>query len=264
MEKEYDNENFYNDISPKDYLTYQLVYIKKNVKTAFEDAAYNQKLYELYKKEVETAIQWGVYSTSELPQKQELLNKIEKELVKRLIKTPALSVSITVTLWQTNIRGTRIYPGKRNTFNSFDIQYILERLEEKSGDFYKDEYIWRSICRVERGKVSNKIRFAIYQRDGYRCRKCGASTKDLEIDHIFPISKGGKSNIENLQTLCHDCNVRKSNIVEQGSINPNLQWRGLDENCPLCGAPLSIKRGKYGKFYSCSNFPNCKYTKAIR
>ncbi|MBR2617036.1 MAG: HNH endonuclease [Clostridia bacterium] len=55
------------------------------------------------------------------------------------------------------------------------------------------------------------MRFSIYQRDGYRCKSCGArgGRVDLEIDHIKPIAKGGKSTYDNLQTLCKRCNKRK-------------------------------------------------------
>ncbi|NLB48595.1 MAG: HNH endonuclease [Erysipelotrichia bacterium] len=58
------------------------------------------------------------------------------------------------------------------------------------------------------------MRFAIYARDGYRCRKCKRKTNDLEVDHIYPISKGGKSNFNNLQTLCRRCNKRKGANIE--------------------------------------------------
>ncbi|HFH8578930.1 TPA: type I DNA topoisomerase [Streptococcus agalactiae] len=34
-------------------------------------------------------------------------------------------------------------------------------------------------------------------------------------------------------------------------------------DCELCGSPMVIKLGRYGKFYSCSNFPECHNTKAI-
>lgn len=34
-------------------------------------------------------------------------------------------------------------------------------------------------------------------------------------------------------------------------------------NCDICGAPMLIKMGKYGKFYACSRFPDCRNTKAI-
>lgn len=36
-----------------------------------------------------------------------------------------------------------------------------------------------------------------------------------------------------------------------------------DEVCELCGKPMVIKKGKYGKFLACSGFPDCKSTKKI-
>lgn len=33
------------------------------------------------------------------------------------------------------------------------------------------------------------------------------------------------------------------------------------ENCPSCGNPLVIRKGRYGEFISCSNYPKCKYIK---
>jgi 5-methylcytosine-specific restriction endonuclease McrA len=35
------------------------------------------------------------------------------------------------------------------------------------------------------------------------------------VDHVFPASRGGGSKFENLQFLCADCNLRKSNKLEQ-------------------------------------------------
>ena len=34
-------------------------------------------------------------------------------------------------------------------------------------------------------------------------------------------------------------------------------------DCDVCGHPMVIKLGRYGKFYACSNFPDCRNTKAI-
>lgn len=36
---------------------------------------------------------------------------------------------------------------------------------------------------------------------------------------------------------------------------------GID--CEICGAPMVIKLGRFGKFYACSRFPDCRNTKAI-
>jgi hypothetical protein len=64
---------------------------------------------------------------------------------------------------------------------------------------------------------SLRLRWKIIQRDNFSCVKCGASpAKDptvvLHIDHIKPWSKGGETEISNLQTLCQECNLGKSDI----------------------------------------------------
>ena len=42
----------------------------------------------------------------------------------------------------------------------------------------------------------------------YQCARCGDSRK-LEMDHIIPLSKGGKHAADNIQPLCGPCNRRK-------------------------------------------------------
>ncbi len=37
----------------------------------------------------------------------------------------------------------------------------------------------------------------------------------------------------------------------------------IDETCPMCGAPLVIRKGRYGEFIACSTYPKCKYTRPI-
>lgn len=91
-------------------------------------------------------------------------------------------------------------------------------------DFMKimDEYLtlkntkkmYEISSRIERAKMSDSIRYDVLKRDNYKCCICGRSAKDgvnLEVDHIIPVSKGGKTVISNLQTLCDRCNRGKSN-----------------------------------------------------
>lgn len=60
--------------------------------------------------------------------------------------------------------------------------------------------------------MTAQLRYKIIKRDGYRCRACGFAVQDgarLHVDHIKPVSKGGKTKAENLQTLCAACNLGK-------------------------------------------------------
>ncbi len=43
----------------------------------------------------------------------------------------------------------------------------------------------------------------------------------------------------------------------------DIAEKPTDKKCPKCGSPLIEKLGKYGRFYACSNFPECKYTESL-
>lgn len=51
----------------------------------------------------------------------------------------------------------------------------------------------------------------VYMRDGYTCQYCGKKpgVKELNLDHVLPRSRGGRSSWENLVTSCRPCNLRK-------------------------------------------------------
>lgn len=42
---------------------------------------------------------------------------------------------------------------------------------------------------------------------------------------------------------------------------PKKEAEKTGEDCPECGNPLVVRKGKYGAFVACSNFPSCKYIK---
>jgi hypothetical protein len=73
-----------------------------------------------------------------------------------------------------------------------------------------------SILVMDSRNISLGLRYYILNRDNFKCVKCGSSpatdTKcKLHIDHIVPLSKGGKTTKDNLQTLCAICNLGKGN-----------------------------------------------------
>ena len=68
-------------------------------------------------------------------------------------------------------------------------------------------------------EINLRLRFTVMKRDNFKCCMCGRSPAttpglELHIDHIIPWSKGGETTIDNLQTLCSDCNLGKSNLSE--------------------------------------------------
>jgi HNH endonuclease len=63
----------------------------------------------------------------------------------------------------------------------------------------------------KRQRISKKLRFEVFKRDGFRCAYCGAVPANalLECDHINPVSRGGHDGLDNLITACFDCNRGK-------------------------------------------------------
>ncbi len=58
--------------------------------------------------------------------------------------------------------------------------------------------------------VPARLRAEVFRRDGHRCLKCGAQDQ-LHADHIVPVSLGGLTVLDNLQTLCSAENLSKGN-----------------------------------------------------
>ena len=71
-----------------------------------------------------------------------------------------------------------------------------------------------AFAKEQRILMTKKLRDLIKRRDNFTCCNCGNSTYVepnllLEIDHIIPVAKGGRTVEENLQTLCWKCNRAK-------------------------------------------------------
>ena len=76
-----------------------------------------------------------------------------------------------------------------------------------------------SAKRRTRREISDRQRFRILVRDGFRCKACGASPLikqgvELHVDHILPSSKGGETTDNNLETKCAQCNLGKGNAFQ--------------------------------------------------
>ncbi len=99
-----------------------------------------------------------------------------------------------------------------------DLDWLIEIdfCEECDKDFKQQKGEWPSRY------ISKEIKKMVLERDNYKCKFCGLSI-DLEIDHVIPVSKGGKSEIDNLQVLCRSCNRKKRVCVADATIKENLR-----------------------------------------
>lgn len=73
----------------------------------------------------------------------------------------------------------------------------------------------------QRRLMSDALRYKVLSRDSFRCQICGATQADgikLHVDHIMPVSKGGKTELSNLRTLCERCNMGKRDMIETVSV----------------------------------------------
>lgn len=114
---------------------------------------------------------------------------------------------------QIPVMGVTAYPSSEE---------MLERMEERWATFSKAKL-------REKGTVAVGLRFAVFTRDGFRCRYCGRSIDDgviLHADHVIPESKGGPTTLENLVTACIDCNLGKSDKDLPREVVPMI--KGID------------------------------------
>ena len=105
--------------------------------------------------------------------------------------------------------------GKSELINSFLFSSInIGKLH----NLVRSAVIKREKREVQRTMMTPELREAIIRRDNWTCQMCGNSVfKEpnllLEVDHIIPLSKGGKTEPNNLQTLCWRCNRAKSDKI---------------------------------------------------
>lgn len=80
--------------------------------------------------------------------------------------------------------------------------------------FLSEKIKFKQSAAGQRALMTSKLRQQIKERDNFTCKHCGVSVMQephllLEIDHIVPVSKGGLTAEDNLQTLCWRCNRSK-------------------------------------------------------
>lgn len=95
--------------------------------------------------------------------------------------------------------------------------------------------VYRSRMRVARVERFDPL--AVFERDGWICQICGSRTPQKyrgtyhdrapELDHIFPLAKGGEHSMANTQCACRACNIHKADSAPVGQIGVfGNEWPG--------------------------------------
>lgn len=140
----------------------------------------------------------------------EKFRKIEHRLyMKRKLRQPQCVAEVKCTVTYTSPQGRNSYA--RALGWDFDgLRYGIDEVKRIRDSRDTTQFLRQQ----ERNKMSAALRARIINRDNSSCQMCGAKVSDgvtLHVDHIVPVSRGGQTRDDNLQALCQDCNLGKSN-----------------------------------------------------
>ena len=169
---------------------------------------------------------------------------------KLLLSTPLGEA--TVKLMKKNFPEIVDYKFTANMEENLD---KIARGEVRPTDILSDFYgeFSKTLSKAQETITESKVKIPDEESD-IICEKCG---RKMVIKHgrfgTFAACPGYPE-CKNTKAL-----DKKGTVVEKPKIEPEK----TDLKCPKCGEPLVIRQSSYGKFYACTAFPKCRYTKAI-
>ena len=142
---------------------------------------------------------------------REAFARIEQKLfTKRMLSAPVCVAQVRCIVRYTSPKGQNSY-AKTIGWNFEQLRSGLTEMKQ----IQKAQSTATFLRQQERNRMTDSIRYQVLKRDNFRCTSCGAMAQthgvSLHIDHIVPVSRGGKTEMNNLQTLCEPCNLGKSN-----------------------------------------------------
>ncbi len=144
----------------------------------------------------------------------------------------------------------------------FQVQYTA-RMEEELDEIEEGKLNWRAAMAEFYGKFSKDLEHAeehmtdikrMEKPTDLTCEKCG---KPLVI-------KWGKHGSFIACTGYPECNYTRELTVDLPDVDKvDLAEQGDEEYCENCGRPMVLKKGRFGNFFACTGYPDCKTTKPI-
>lgn len=199
IEREFSRKSLYN-VKSIDVIRYNIENNIDFIRTDIENAIYNIKMLDDYNKEVNKLTLIKSNNTSKK------FNKIENRIFNKLIyKKEDFLINVKLIVYYRSNSG-KINENIKTLITFLELVNIYNAWQQ--GNKYCETQ------KRERRIMNDDIRYNVLKRDNFQCQLCGATAKDgakLHVDHIIPVSKGGKTIMSNLQTLCDRCNIGKSN-----------------------------------------------------
>jgi DNA topoisomerase I len=144
----------------------------------------------------------------------------------------------------------------------FDVKYTA-RMEEELDDIEEGKLDWREAMAEFYGKFARDLEHAeehmtdikrMEKPTDLTCEKCG---RPLVI-------KWGKHGSFIACTGYPECTYTRELTVDLPDVDKvDLSEQGDEEYCENCGRPMVLKKGRFGTFYACTGYPDCKTTKPI-
>ena len=179
---------------------------------------YNRRKYPQYEQQYNNILNsrykcdYNIITTGSIIEADEF-KTIELSECQKLKLNANKDFTIELIVCYTSPQGRNSYQ-KTYKFSCADIQYYLDEFSKVQQNKQSAVY--------QRQLMTPKMRYNIMKRDGFKCVICGRSQNDgakLHVDHIKPVSKGGKTEESNLRTLCDMCNLGKSDAYDPYGLN---------------------------------------------
>ena len=205
IEREYSHKSF-DRARANSIILYRIENNEDNIRDFILDAYRNKKSYDSYIEEylkIDDTISDSDLKKINFSRKK--YNRIENRIIKKIIYNENVyNIKINVIVSYTTASGKNTY--QKNKIVGYQELCDLY-MQWRNGKKYDET------SKRERKYLTDKMRYDVLKRDDFKCKKCGVTAKDgakLHVDHIVPVSKGGKTTLSNLQTLCDRCNLGKS------------------------------------------------------
>lgn len=210
IEREYSRKSL-DRVTGKSIINYHLDNNINGIRTDLENAIFNITLLEKYNKDVEKVLQSESINNSKYSSKK--FKMVEERVLRSIIyKKEKFMITLKIEVYYRSNSGN-VYDNKKRKYLFNDIVFVYN--EWNRGNKFEET------INQERKIMNDYIRYNVLKRDNFSCQICGITAKDgakLQVDHIIPVSKGGKTVMSNLQTLCERCNIGKSNKTENDDI----------------------------------------------